>query len=667
MSVEKHVDFDGPDDPLNPLNWPMRKRVYISAILGLSTMVVAFASSIFSAAMPSVMQLYGISREVCTLGISLYVFGFAFGPLFFGPFSELKGRYMPLVISMFGFTIFSFATAVSKDLQSLFILRYFTGFFGSGPLTLAGASFADMFAPEQRGIAIVMFCLMVFIGPLAAPFVGGFTVMNSSLGWRWTAYIPGILGGAVLLLLVVFLEETYQPVILARKADRLRRETGNWSLHARHEELRLDARSIVTEYLALPLKMLVLDPIVTCMCVFASFVYGLLYLFLTAYPIIFQRIHGMNPGVGGLPYLGVIVGQLLGAVGIAATQPWILRKLEQTGGVMMPEWRLPVAIPGAVAFSGGLFWLGWSGYKQSIHWIVPTLSGLLTGFGLLTMFLPSLAYLVEARPQKAASAVAAHTFLRSVAGGVFPLFATYMLSSAYFKSLLEKLDAMDSPLNSPVRSAEASPLGSFEEESVPSSILLLESGSPVQAVWPELISGLEMLREGSKDPSYLDRTNVTEPDFIFFDTSLDSLTRAHQQAQSTTEGDKEIDSDNLLSTAQAANHGTKGVPVEYSTTKTVMATADFEASVGLPRRGRFSKEQIELIRAQVRAAHQHGLLARYTGIQCHPRRSRKLILRVLAQEGVDLIENDKNDCERPWWNSPVLGRMVRIAEENLGF
>ncbi|GIC85370.1 MFS transporter [Aspergillus udagawae] len=426
MSVEKYVDFDGPGDPLNPLNWPMRKRVYISAILGLSTMVVAFASSIFSAAMPSVMHLYGISREVCTLGISLYVFGFAFGPLFFGPFSEVKGRYMPLVISMFGFTIFSFATAVSKDLPSLFILRYFTGFFGSGPLTLAGASFADMFSPEQRGIAIVMFCLMVFIGPLVAPFVGGFTVMNSSLGWRWTAYIPGILGGAVLLLLVVFLEETYQPVILARKADRLRRETGNWSLHAKHDELRLDARTILTEYLALPLKMLVLDPIVTCMCVFASFVYGLLYLFLTAYPIIFQRIHGMNPGVGGLPYLGVIVGQLLGAVAIAATQPWILRKLEQTGGVMMPEWRLPVAIPGAVAFSAGLFWLGWSGYKQSIHWIVPTLSGLLTGFGLLTMFLPSLAYLVEARPQKAASAVAAHTFLRSVAGGVFPLFATYM-------------------------------------------------------------------------------------------------------------------------------------------------------------------------------------------------------------------------------------------------
>ncbi|KAI9934942.1 hypothetical protein MW887_000563 [Aspergillus wentii] len=426
MSLDKYVDFEGPDDPLNPLNWPMKKRVYISVLLGLTTMIVAMASSIYSAAMPSLMVKYSISQEVCTLGISLYVLGFASGPLVFGPFSELKGRYPALVVSMFGFTVFCFATAVSKDLQSLFTLRYFSGFFGAGPLTLAGAAYADMFSPEQRGIAIVMFCLTVFIGPLAAPFIGGFTIMNSSLGWRWTAYIPGILGAAALLLLVVFLNETYQPIILARKADRLRRETGDWSIRAQQEELRLDPKAIVTDYLGLPLKMLVRDPIVLCMSVFASFVYGLLYLFLTAYPIIFQKTHGMNPGVGGLPYIGVIVGQLFGAAGVAATQPWVMRKMEQTGGVMMPEWRLPVAIPGAAAFSAGLFWLGWSGYKQSVHWIVPTLSGLLTGFGLLTMFLPSLAYLVEAFPKRAASAVAAHTFLRSIAGAVFPLFATYM-------------------------------------------------------------------------------------------------------------------------------------------------------------------------------------------------------------------------------------------------
>ncbi|GAQ06522.1 hypothetical protein ALT_3843 [Aspergillus lentulus] len=237
--------------------------------------------------------------------------------------------------------------------------------------------------------------------------------------------------------------------------------------------------------------------------------------------------------------------------------------------------------------------------------------------------------------------------------------ASEVLSSAYFKSMLEKLDAMNSHSDSLVRSAEASLLQSFDQEAERSSVLLLELRSPVEVVWPDLTSLLEKLRTGrclsymngtrlvgrpvtvvvsSENLSYLDRTNLAESDVIFFDTSLESLTRAHP-----TEGGDETDGDN-----QAAAHGTKVFLARNSTTRTVMATADFQASVGLPRRGRFSKEQIQLVRAQVRAAHQHGLLARYTGIKCHPRRLRRLILRVLAQEGVDLIENDQNDCERPW-------------------
>ncbi|KAF7117811.1 hypothetical protein CNMCM5793_007013 [Aspergillus hiratsukae] len=256
------------------------------------------------------------------------------------------------------------------------------------------------------------------------------------------------------------------------------------------------------------------------------------------------------------------------------------------------------------------------------------------------------------------------------------LSASEVLSSAYFESMLEKLDPMNSPAHSPVRSTEANGLGFFEGERERSSILLLELQSPVEEAWPDITSRLNMLRaEGylsymngarlvlrrvtvvisSKDPSFMDRTNVTDSDVVFFDTSLESLTKAHQQAQSTTEGYEETDGDNLSSTAQTANHGTKGVLTGNSTTKTVMATADSQTSVGFPRRGQFSSNQIELIRAQVRTAHQHGLLARYTGIQCHPWRLRKLILGVLAQEGVDLIEDDQNDCKRPRWNSLLKG------------
>ncbi|KAB8213035.1 major facilitator superfamily domain-containing protein, partial [Aspergillus novoparasiticus] len=407
LAAKAEVNFNGPNDPLNPLNWPGKKKAATCTILSISTMIVASASSIFAPAIPAVMRAYDIQKEVATLGVSLYVFGFAFGPLIFGPLSERKGRYFPLVWSMLGFTLSSFATGISDSMYALFIFRFLAGFFGSGPLTIAGPAFADMFTPEQRGVPVVTFCLMVFIGPLTAPFIGGFILMNPSLSWRWTAYIPGFCGAAVFLILATFLPETFQPVILMQKARRLRREAGDWSFHSVHEEALLDTTGMLTGHLTLPLKMMVQQPIVLCMCVFGSFVYGLLYLFLTAYPYVFQVTRGMNPGVGGLPYIGIVVGTLFGAIAIGAMQPWVLRKMKENGGEMMPEWRLPAAIPGSVLFTSGLFWLGWSGHTNTIHWIVPTASGIFTGFGLLTMFLSSLAYLVDSMGSRSASAIAA--------------------------------------------------------------------------------------------------------------------------------------------------------------------------------------------------------------------------------------------------------------------
>lgn len=360
-------------------------------------MVAALTSSIFSVVIPSLMAIYGISREVGILGVSLYVLGFATGPLIWAPFSELKGRRIPLLLAMFGFTVFTFATAASEHLQSIFICRFFAGFFGACPLTLSGAVYSDMLSPPIRAMGMVGFCLMVFLGPLLAPALGGFTVMNDHLGWRWTHYIAGILGAASFVSLIFFLDESYVPVVLVLKARRLRRDSGGWVAYAKHEELDVNFTEVLHNYLMIPLKMLALDPIVLCMCSFGAFVYGLLYLFLTAYPIIFQQIQGMDAGVGGLPFIGVVIGQFLAGAAMLVHLRWLDAKIRANNGHMVPEWLLITGIPGSVAFSAGLFWLGWTGYKPQYHWILPTASGLLTGFGLLSMFLPSISYVAEAR------------------------------------------------------------------------------------------------------------------------------------------------------------------------------------------------------------------------------------------------------------------------------
>ena len=75
------VEFDGPTDPLHAQNWPLKKKMPVAIVLGYVTLCSAFGSSIFSVATGTVAQQFGISTEVGILGVSLYVLGFATGPI----------------------------------------------------------------------------------------------------------------------------------------------------------------------------------------------------------------------------------------------------------------------------------------------------------------------------------------------------------------------------------------------------------------------------------------------------------------------------------------------------------------------------------------------------------------------------------------------------------
>jgi DHA1 family multidrug resistance protein-like MFS transporter len=255
---------------------------------------------------------------------------------------------------MLGFCIFTIGCAVAKDVQTLMLCRYFAGFFSASPLAVVPACFSDMFDNRQRGLAITAFAAAVFLGPFASPFIGGFIVI-SDLGWRWTMYISAILG-FLGLGLMLFYQETYQPAILVAKAGRLRRQTHDWRIHAKQEEIEVDFHELLANNFGRPLRMLVTEPIVLLITIYMSFIYGLMYAFLGAYPLVFQGVHGMNPGVGGLPFLGLVIGEFFAAAYIMLLQGSYNKKLDANGDVPIPEWRLPPVMVGAVCFAAGLFW-----------------------------------------------------------------------------------------------------------------------------------------------------------------------------------------------------------------------------------------------------------------------------------------------------------------------
>ncbi|EJD48786.1 MFS general substrate transporter, partial [Auricularia subglabra TFB-10046 SS5] len=211
--------------------WPFARKVAITLLLGLTTMCSAFASSVFSPTSTYISRQYGISQEVSVLGIAIFIAGWIPGPVIWAPISELYGHRIAILLPMFAFICLSAATATAKDIQTIFITRFFAGMMGSSPVTIAGGGIADMFDQKERGSAVVFYALAVTAGPTLGPVIGG-AVSQSYLGWRWTEYLTVILAAVVVGAATVYLPETFSSVILTRKARALRLRTGRWALHS---------------------------------------------------------------------------------------------------------------------------------------------------------------------------------------------------------------------------------------------------------------------------------------------------------------------------------------------------------------------------------------------------------------------------------------------------
>ncbi|ODQ66861.1 putative MFS multidrug transporter [Nadsonia fulvescens var. elongata DSM 6958] len=424
------VEWDGPDDPNHPYNWTVKRKIPVALINGLNIIVVCWGSSVYSGGLPQVLEEFNVSKTIGLLGISIYILGFASGPIIWAPASELFGRKYPQLLSLLGFTIFSAASAVAKDIQTLLITRFFTGFLGAAPLAIVPAVYSDTFPAATRGYVLAIFTFAAYFGPMLGPVVGSFIAKNPSYGWRWTEYVTAIMGGVTLALNIFFLEETYHSQLLVQKAKSLRRLTGNWGIQARLERDELNFNELVSKNLIRPIKMLCTEPILFLINLFQSFLYGIMYMLLEAYPVVFHDGYKMHQGQDILPYFALILGQFLGCIICIAFEPYYLRRLNQNGGKAVPEARLPANIVGGIFLPIGLLWFAWSGnYPEVVHWMVPAVSGVATGIALTTIFLCCTTYLVDCYTQFAASAMAANVFMRSLFGFGFPLFATQMFKN----------------------------------------------------------------------------------------------------------------------------------------------------------------------------------------------------------------------------------------------
>jgi multidrug resistance protein len=179
-------------DPQNPMNWPSWKKWSQIAVLSYITFITPLASSIFAPAVPDVMKDFGSNSDtLATFVVSVYLLGFAFGPLVLAPLSEIYGRYWVYTINNLLFTLFAIACALSKSLNQLIAFRFLNGIAGVAPLTIGAGSIADMIPVEGRGKAMAVWAMGPLVGPVVGPLGGGF--LSQAKGWRWVFWLLAIL------------------------------------------------------------------------------------------------------------------------------------------------------------------------------------------------------------------------------------------------------------------------------------------------------------------------------------------------------------------------------------------------------------------------------------------------------------------------------------------
>lgn len=374
------VDWDGPNDPENPQNWPRSKKWLITMVTACLNFVVSFGSSIFSTATNVTAEEFHVSQEVMILGVTLYVLGFACGPLVWGPMSELYGRRNPFMAGMIAFVIFQIPVGVATNLQTIFICRFFAGAFGSAPLAITAGMYVDYWDAVMRGVATNAYAAAVFAGPVVGPIVGEFTVKNPNLGWRWTAWFTMIMAAFLLVIGFFVIPESFPAILMQRKASRLRQETRNWALHSKLDEDPVHTSFLLRKYGLKPMQMIAQEPILIVMTLYISLVYGILYLIFFAYPISFEYDRRILFGVSSLPFLAIFIGVL----GACAYMTWETRTIFQAKLVkakkLIPEERLCPMMVGSVVLVIGLFWFAWTSYPSISPW-PQIISGVFIGAG----------------------------------------------------------------------------------------------------------------------------------------------------------------------------------------------------------------------------------------------------------------------------------------------
>ncbi|KAL4806061.1 polyamine transporter [Aspergillus unguis] len=419
------------NDPDNPRCWGVWQKWWITFFVSMLNVITTWCAGAFSSGAPQIAERFSVSTEVTTLCLSMYVLGYAVGPVMLAPLSEYFGRQPVYLVSWFLVCLFQLPLALAPNIGTLIVCRLIAGMAGGAPLTNTGGTISDIWERNASGGPMAVYGLSSTFGPPMALVMSGYIGLNA--GWRWIFWVLMIITGGFWILLALTIPETRHSIILQRKAKRARKQMKKEGLASAestddmHSADRKGLGKLFRITMSRPFIFLFTEPITLFSAIYNGFLYGLVYLFNEAFPLVFggPHGHGFNTGQQGLCFLGMAIGPLIAFALSPFQERYYLRRVSEHDGKSVPEARMWMARGGALLIPISLFWFGWTSY-QSVHWIVPIIASSFFGAGLYIVILSILNYVVDGYQTYSASALAGVILVRNLVGAGFPLFATQM-------------------------------------------------------------------------------------------------------------------------------------------------------------------------------------------------------------------------------------------------
>jgi MFS family permease len=431
------------DDPERPINWTNRKKCLNLSLVFFFRFLTSLASSMVAPVTPLIESDLDLNSEtIASFIVSIFILGYAVGPLVISPLSEVYGRRPLYWVNNVLFTCWNLSAALSPTWGAVLAFRLLGGLAGSCSVTSGSGSIADCVKKERRGLVTTIFSeytwqsdLVVsntipaagpLIGPCIGPIVGGY--LSAAAGWRWVFWLLTIASGVGTIISFIVQTETFEPVLLERRTEGLRKSLNRPALFHRYTD-NGSWQARMSRAIVRPVKMLCTSPIVLLTSLYVGLVYAYTYLLFTSFPFMYKHVYGFGERSIGLTYLGCGVGFTIGLVYFGAWSDRNAKKKAQAGdGEWKPEYRLPPILPGSLAVPIGLFWYGWSA-EAHLHWIMPVIGTGIFALGNLAIFLPVQTYLIDAFEIYSASAAVANTLTRSLIGAFLPLAGPRMYSA----------------------------------------------------------------------------------------------------------------------------------------------------------------------------------------------------------------------------------------------